>query len=211
MAWLAHFNPYHDENGRFTSPMAGGIAKKGKIFNRYSNALETDIRKGEYVSSSGIDKKLYRRDAKLGNLGFDPSKKIYRVKIKAIDDVKVANGYEFVEKLLKSNSDDITKSEQARNTYSKLKNSRFYDKTTPYSKARAQFNDADVTNSDANQLIKYLHTEMTSEKGQKLVDSYARKGYDAIPDIEDLSYSAYTSPMMILNPDKFKIVKVRRA
>lgn len=75
MAWLAHFNPYHGKDGKFTSPMTGGIVKKGQKYFRYSNTLETDVRKGGYVSSSKTDKERYKRDAFYGLLGFGYGKK----------------------------------------------------------------------------------------------------------------------------------------
>lgn len=151
-------------------------------------------------------------------------KKIYKTNIKAVDDIKVANGYEFAEKLLKVDQhkklSKITKTQDpssydaqqlalARDTYDKLKNSGFYNSKNILAKDYIQRR-LNIKNSDFSQLTNYLNMEIKSEKGKKLIEEYANKGYDAIPDVEDLSYPAYTSPMIVLNPDKFKVVKARR-
>lgn len=62
MAWLAHFNPYHDENGRFTS---SGHAKSG---GNDQKALDTAWKKYRQEKKAQKEKAKAEREASIREL-----------------------------------------------------------------------------------------------------------------------------------------------
>ena len=196
-------------------------------FRRYSNIKEKNLRTGSYVSQTKHDRDIYQEDAILGKLGFKEADKVFEMRIEAIEPITIASGKQAMEYMVEDIKTSIWYSElrekrsekklqydnpdkKILDTYEKLRDSGFYDTFNPDERweaaRRALGNDTDKVVELRNDLAHRVH-EVTI-RNEAFFEYFRDKGYDAIIDPEDYTYN-YESPMIILNPDKFKIRDVR--
>lgn len=199
-------------------------------FRRYSSVKETNLRNGTYVSNTSHDKKLYEEDAILGKLGFKDADKIFEMRIEAIEPINVATGKQAMEYMVedikaslwyrKSAEKQLKKDfphfeigeeeETLLDTYNKLESAGFYDTLDPNKRWDIAMkalggNEKEVVER-RNDLARRVHDIAVRSDG--LFEYFRDKGFDAVVDPEDYTYN-YENPMIILNPDKFRIRGVR--
>lgn len=180
--------------------------ERGTTFNRYTSHPNETMNRRKYASITKHDEREYRGNAKRGLL-WAREQGIYQMQMSAVEKMKVARGKDVVDSIVanskskKLQSDwasvrelDSTPSETF--TQKRLKSREFKDAAAHYEEARTR-------------VWRYVGDTMKNEKASsKLINDYAKKGYQAIEDPEDMVfYSGYDSSMILLRPNKSVKVK----
>lgn len=205
--YLKHFNPYHDDLGRFASKTGHNI-KKGTTLVRYSDTKESDVRKGTYLSYKQGDVSTYEEYALSGALWFkNNSPDVFKIELQALDDIKVRNGRDVVRDVI----DDIGNA-KIKEIHSNLEKIGYYNPDPIIQKQLPEINFQDI-NDYKSGIREYMKD---SQKVDALIKKYSDMNYDAFVDPEDFDVYADDSvkggyrqsePIVLINPNKVKTRK----
>lgn len=202
------------------------IIKKGTILYRLSNDKNESMDKRKYAYITKADGKFYNDMMREGKLGTKKVKEIYKYKLEAVDDLKVASGEKVAKYVINKYGDKTLKqaykdfvSLDVQNNVRKmftLLSSDVPEYSEYMQKHLGQYaNDkfaGDYVNDIRNTVQKGINNLLYKSESinSDVCQYYAKKGYDAIVDVEDqLIFAQY--PVIILNPEKStKVTNVRK-
>lgn len=164
--------------------------KKGTTINRIANAGETLDSKRKYVSMTQADDRTYQMYVKLGMLGAQTSQEYGKYEYKAKKDLKVASGKDVVDYAINKYGDELSK-----------RRYRFL-RDLGYEETKMYF-DYDTKDGKMAQYtkeaVRHAVKDIMKKNLNDITDTYIKKGYDAIVDIEDMDVADF--PLIVLNPE----------
>lgn len=164
--------------------------KEGTTINRVANVGETLDSKRKYVSITPRDKKTYESDMMEGMLGGDINKSFGAYEYKANKDLKVASGKDVTEYAINKYGDKITKQlYRALESLGYMDTYMFFDRDTEAGK------EIDEVQSQLSSAVRNIMEKNIND----VANTYIKKGYDAMVDIEDWGYADF--PLVVLNPE----------
>lgn len=203
------------------------IIKKGSVLERVSNIRDESMDRAKYAYITKRDEQAYIKMMKEGYLGTKDVDNIFKYRLEAVDDLKVASGKNVCDRIIRKYGDKNLKKAYKEYLELDLRNNHFktygLTDTNPNSKLAKSIrsklgeykNDKWAGNyaketinkvySGLNKLL-YSNTSIRSD----IYKYYVKKGYDAIVDAEDYS-GGFEYPVILLNPENSVTVKsVRR-
>jgi hypothetical protein len=160
----------------------------------------------------------YRNNALEGQLGNDTDSALYKIRIKAVEPIRVATAKQVTEDVMSSIGNHkflfirwSTQAElEAKQAYKKLLDAGFYDESKNvierhdilYKKALNGYGE-DPNHLRVN-LAEQIHKVVYKDR-DAFAKKYRDQGYDSVIDPEDWAY-IYERPMIIVNNKKFMVI-----
>ena len=198
------------------------VIRKGTVFRRVSDTDKEDLSRRKYVSLTNQDAKEYRDLMANGLLGTAKPKNIYEYRLEAMSDLTVATGQQVIGKLLKEYGSKSFARTYAEYERLDLRNNRYKTygltaegNTKLTENIQRELGDStkekwaglharrveQKTRNEVHKLL-YKNQKISSE----MRDYYAKKGYDAIVDMEDY-LDGFDYPLILLTPSNSVTVK----
>lgn len=212
--------------GVVTDDNGSDVIKKGTVLYRFSNDKNESMDKRKYAYITKADGKFYNDMMREGKLGTKKVNEIYKYKLEAVDDLKVASGEKVAKYVINKYGDKTLKqaykdfvSLDVQNNVRKmftLISSDVPEYSEYMQKHLGQYAHdkfaGDYVNDIRNTVQKGINNLLYKSESinSDVCQYYAKKGYDAIVDVEDqLIFAQY--PVIILNPEKStRVTNVRK-
>lgn len=179
----------------------GTVLKKNSTLGRYSTNNNEENKGNKYAYLTDDDKKYYRNMASNNLLGAKNHDKIYNYKLKNTSDLKIAEGEDVANHLVKAYGDKQVKSLWKEYNNINIRNN--YDKIYSLSKNDDTKWMYDYSKSVKNKVYDFLNDNLYKDQhiNDDVVNYYRKKGYDAIVDAEDWSGGA-DYPLIVFDSEK---------
>ena len=179
----------------------GTVLKKDSTLGRYSTNNNERNEGNKYAYLTDDDKKYYRDMASNNLLGAKNHDKIYNYKLKNTSDLKIAEGEDVADYLVKEYGDKQVKS--LWKEYNKLNIRNNYNKIYSLSKNDDTKWMFDYSKNVKNKVYDFLNDNLYKNQhiNDDVVNYYRKKGYDAIVDAEDWS-GGVDYPLIVFDSEK---------